>query len=163
MKWSGQMFDKKVIGYGCVVSSYHSVRENRFLSEEEISWRRQTKIAEEIKKLRNLFLAEENILIDVIGGSYRYRHHFEECLKTMSRGDSIVIAKSDAAIRQIVWIAVSMFYFRNRCILSHIKRTSVAFGNFSIPFATLFLFVFVLFLNKWFRLSQFYHPEVLIC
>lgn len=86
------MFDKKVIGYGCVVSSYHSVRENRFLSEEEISWRRQTKIAEEIKKLRNLFLAEENILIDVIGGSYRYRHHFEECLKTMSRGDSIVIA-----------------------------------------------------------------------
>lgn len=82
----------KVVGYGCVASSQHSVRENRFLSEEEALWRQNTKASEEFKKLRNLFLPDDCILIDVIGGSYRRRHHLEKCLKTMEYGDSIVIA-----------------------------------------------------------------------
>lgn len=89
----------KVVGYGCVSSCQHSVRDDRFLSESEIEWRKNTKAAEEIqkvtdamKKLRDLFLPEDVIVIDVIGGSYRRRHHLEECLKSMGYGDSIVIA-----------------------------------------------------------------------
>ncbi|MBR6624127.1 MAG: hypothetical protein IKK91_09590 [Ruminococcus sp.] len=89
----------KVVGYGCVSSCQHSVRDDRFLSESEIEWRKNTKAAEDIqkvtdamKKLRDLFLPEDVIVIDVIGGSYRRRHHLEECLKNMSYGDSIVIA-----------------------------------------------------------------------
>lgn len=89
----------KVVGYGCVASSQHSVKVDRFLSNEEIEWRKNTKAAEDIqkvtdamKKLRDLFLPEDVIVIDVIGGSYRRRHHLEKCLKTMSYGDSIVIS-----------------------------------------------------------------------
>ncbi|MDD7184211.1 MAG: hypothetical protein PUH54_00835 [Oscillospiraceae bacterium] len=82
----------KVIGYGCVASSQHSVKDDRFLSDEEIEWRKNTKVAEEFKKLRNLFLSDNVIVIDVIGGSYRRRHHLEYCIKTMGHGDSIVIA-----------------------------------------------------------------------
>lgn len=89
----------KVVGYGCVASSQHSVRDDRFVSNEEIEWRKNTKAAEdikkvtnEIKKLRDLFLPEDVIVIDVIGGSYRRRHHLEKCLKTMKYGDSIVIS-----------------------------------------------------------------------
>lgn len=58
----------KVIGYGCVASSQHSVKDDRFLSDEEIEWRKNTKVAEEFKKLRNLFLSDNVIVIDVIGG-----------------------------------------------------------------------------------------------
>lgn len=89
----------KVVGYGCVASSQHSVKDDRFLSEDEITWRKNTKAADEvkkvtdaIKKLKDLFLPESSIVIDVIGGSYRRRHHLEECLKNMGYGDSIVIA-----------------------------------------------------------------------
>lgn len=89
----------KVVGYGCVASSQHSVRDDRFLSEEEIIWRKNTKAAEDIqkvtdaiKKLKDLFLPESSIVIDVIGGSYRRRHQLEKCLKSMGYGDSIVIA-----------------------------------------------------------------------
>ncbi len=89
----------KVIGYGCVASSQHSVRDDRFLSNEEIEWRKNTKaadevkrIADEIKKLTDLFLPADCVKIDVIGGSYRRRHHLEKCLKTMKYGDSIVIS-----------------------------------------------------------------------
>lgn len=89
----------KVVGYGCVASSQHSVKDDRFLSNEEIEWRKNTKAASDIqkvtdaiKKLRDLFLPESSIVIDVIGGSYRRRHHLEECLKSMGYGDSIVIA-----------------------------------------------------------------------
>lgn len=89
----------KVVGYGCVSSCQHSVRDDRFLSESEIEWRKNTKAAEDIqkvtdamKKLRDLFLPEDVIVIDVIGGSYRRRHHLEECLKSMGYGDSIVIS-----------------------------------------------------------------------
>lgn len=81
----------KVIGYGCVASSQHSVREDRFLTEEEVEWRKNTKIAEEVKKLTNLFLPADCVKIDAIGGSYRRRHNLEECLKKMGYGDSIVI------------------------------------------------------------------------
>lgn len=81
-----------VVGYGCVASSQHSVRDNRFLSEEEVLWRQNTKVAEEIKKLTNLFLPADCVQIDVIGGSYRRRRHLENCLKTMGYGDSIVIS-----------------------------------------------------------------------
>lgn len=81
-----------VVGYGCVASSQHSVRDNRFLSEEEVLWRQNTKVAEEIKKLTNLFLPADCVQIDVIGGSYRRRRHLENCLKTMGHGDSIVIS-----------------------------------------------------------------------
>lgn len=89
----------KVVGYGCVASSQHSVKNDRSITDEEIAWRKNTKAASDIqkvtdaiKKLRDLFLPEDCILIDVIGGSYRRRHHLEECLKNMSYGDSIVIA-----------------------------------------------------------------------
>lgn len=82
----------KVIGYGCVASSLHSVKDDRFLTIEEIEWRKNTKVAEEFKKLHNLFLPKDSIVIDVIGGSYRRRHQLEKCLKTMSYGDSIVIS-----------------------------------------------------------------------
>lgn len=82
----------KVIGYGCVASSQHSVKDDRFLSESEIEWRKNTKVAEEFKKLRDLFLPEDIIVVDVIGGSYRRRHQLEKCLKTMGHGDSIVIS-----------------------------------------------------------------------
>lgn len=89
----------KVIGYGCVASSQHSVRDDRFLSNEEIEWRKNTKaadevkrIADEIKKLTDLFLPADCVKIDVIGGSYRRRHNLENCLKTMGYGDSIVIS-----------------------------------------------------------------------
>lgn len=89
----------KVVGYGCVASCQHSVRDDRFLSESEIEWRKNTKAASDIqkvtdaiKKLRDLFLPESSIVIDVIGGSYRRRHHLEECLKSMGYGDSIVIS-----------------------------------------------------------------------
>lgn len=82
----------KVVGYGCVSSSQHSVRDDRFLSEEEIEWRKNTKVAAEFKRLRDLFLPESSIVIDVIGGSYRRRHQLEKCLKTMSYGGSIVIS-----------------------------------------------------------------------
>jgi len=41
----------KVIGYGCVASSQHSVRDDRFLSAEEIEWRKNTKAAKDIKKI----------------------------------------------------------------------------------------------------------------
>lgn len=81
----------KVVGYGCVASSQHSVRENRFLSEEEAEWRKNTKVAEEFKKLCDLFLPSDCVQIDVIGGTYRRRHQFEKCLKEMGFGDSIVI------------------------------------------------------------------------
>lgn len=81
----------KVVGYGCVASSQHSVRENRFLSEEEAEWRKNTKVAEEFKKLCDLFLPSDCVQIDVIGGTYRCRHQFEKCLKEMGFGDSIVI------------------------------------------------------------------------
>lgn len=82
----------KVVGYGCVASSQHSVKDDRFLTIEEIEWRKNTKVAEEFKKLHNLFLPKDSIVIDVIGGSYRRRHQLEKCLKTMSYGDSIVIS-----------------------------------------------------------------------
>lgn len=82
----------KVIGYGCVASSQHSVRDDRFLTDEEIEWRKNTKVAEEIKKLTDLFLPSDCVKIDVIGGSYRRRHQLEKCLKTMAYGDSIVIS-----------------------------------------------------------------------
>lgn len=82
----------KVVGYGCVASSQHSVRENRFLSEEEAEWRKNTKVAEEFKKLCDLFLPSDCVQIDVIGGSYRRRWHLENCLKNMGLGDSIVIS-----------------------------------------------------------------------
>ena len=82
----------KVVGYGCVASSQHSVKENRFLSEEEALWRQNTKASEEFKKLHNLFLPEDSILIDVIGGSYRRRHNLDNCLASMGYGDSIVIS-----------------------------------------------------------------------
>ena len=82
----------KVVGYGCVASSQHSVRENRFLSDDEIEWRKNTKVAEEIKKLTNLFLPADCVQIDVIGGSYRRRRYLENCLKNMGLGDSIVIS-----------------------------------------------------------------------
>lgn len=82
----------KVIGYGCVASSQHSVKDDRFLTDEEIEWRKNTKVAEEFEKLHNLFLPEDCILIDAIGGSYRRRHQLEKCLKTMGYGDSIVIS-----------------------------------------------------------------------
>lgn len=89
----------KVVGYGCVASSQHSVKNDRSITDEEIAWRKNTKVAtevqkvtDEIKKLTDLFLPADCVKIDVIGGSYRRRHHLEECLKSMGYGDSIVIA-----------------------------------------------------------------------
>lgn len=86
------MYNGKVVGYGCVASSQHSVKEDRFLTDEEIKWRKNTKVADEIRKLTDLFLPADCVKIDVVGGSYRRRHYLEKFLRTMSYGDSIVIS-----------------------------------------------------------------------
>lgn len=88
----GEIEMNKVIGYGCVASSQHSVKDDRFLTPEEIEWRKNTKVAEGFEKLHNLFLPKDSIVIDVIGGSYRRRHQLEKCLKMMEYGDSIVVS-----------------------------------------------------------------------
>ena len=83
----------KVIGYGCVATSRHSVKDNRLLSDEEVSWRQQTKVAQEIKKLTDMFLPRDCVRIDIIGGSYRNRRYLKECLENMGYGDSIVVSR----------------------------------------------------------------------
>lgn len=83
----------KVIGYGCVATSHHSVKDNRHLSDEEVAWRQQTKVAQEIKNLTDMFLSRDCVRIDIIGGSYRNRRYLKECLENMGYGDSIVISR----------------------------------------------------------------------
>lgn len=83
----------KVIGYGCVATSHHSVKDNRHLSDEEVAWRQQTKVAQEVKNLTDMFLSRDCVQIDIIGGSYRNRRYLKECLENMGYGDSIVISR----------------------------------------------------------------------
>lgn len=86
----------KVIAYGCVVSGFRSTKSAEKISETEAEWRLHTKVADEIKKLRNLFVAEDIIKIDVIDSTRRHRKHLENALKTMGRGDTIIIAALNA-------------------------------------------------------------------
>lgn len=83
----------KVIGYGCVATSHHSLKDNRHLNDEEVAWRQQTKVAQEIKNLTDMFLSRDCVRIDIIGGSYRNRRYLKECLENMGYGDSIVISR----------------------------------------------------------------------
>ena len=57
----------KVVGYGCVASCQHSVRDDRFLSESEIEWRKNTKAASDIQKTnsgpRPEFSCAENVVL----------------------------------------------------------------------------------------------------
>ncbi|MGN0667250.1 MAG: hypothetical protein ACI4KF_12085 [Huintestinicola sp.] len=86
----------KVIAYGCVVSGFRSTKSAEKISETEAEWRLHTKVADEIKKLRNLFVAEDIIKIDVIDITRRHRKHLENALKTMGHGDTIIIASLNA-------------------------------------------------------------------
>lgn len=90
------MSSGKVIAYGCVVSGFRSTKSADKISETEAEWRSHTKVADEIKKLRNLFIAEDMIQIDVIDSRRRQRKYFENALKTMSYGDTIIIASLNA-------------------------------------------------------------------
>lgn len=82
----------KVIAYGCVVSGFHSTKSADKISEAEAQWRLNTKVADEVKKIRNLFVSEDIIRIDVIDSFRKHRKHLEEALRTMSYGDTIIIA-----------------------------------------------------------------------
>lgn len=86
----------KVIAYGCVTSGFHSTKSVEKISDTEAEWRLNTKVADEIKKLKNLFISEDIIRIDVIDSSRRHRKHLEEALHTMSYGDTIIIASLHA-------------------------------------------------------------------
>jgi len=86
----------KVIAYGCVTSGFHSTKSADKISEDDAQWRLSTKVADEIRKLRNLFVAEDIIKIDVIDSTRRHRKHFENALKTMGHGDTIIIASLNA-------------------------------------------------------------------
>ena len=82
----------KVIAYGCVVSGFHSTKSADKISEAEAQWRLNTKVADEVKKIRNLFVSEDIIRIDVIDSFRKHRKHLEEALNTMGYGDTIIIA-----------------------------------------------------------------------
>ena len=80
------------IAYGCVVSGIHSTKAGDKISEADAAWRLNTKVADEIKKLKNLFIPEEIVKIDVIDSTRRHRKHLETALQTMSYGDTIIIS-----------------------------------------------------------------------
>ncbi len=82
----------KVIAYGCVVSGFRSTKSADKITKEEAEWRLHTKVADEIKKLRDLFVSEDVIRIDVIDSIRRRRKHLENAINTMGRGDTIIIA-----------------------------------------------------------------------
>ena len=82
----------KVIAYGCVVSGFRSTKSADKITKEEAEWRLHTKVADEIKKLRDLFVSEDVIKIDVIDSIRRRRKHLENAINTMGRGDTIIIA-----------------------------------------------------------------------
>lgn len=82
----------KVIAYGCVTSGFHSTKSAEKISDAEAEWRLNTKVATEIKKLKNLFIADDIIKIDVIDSTRRHRKHLEEALSLMGDGDTIIIA-----------------------------------------------------------------------
>ncbi len=82
----------KVIAYGCVTSGFHSTKSADKISEDDSQWRLSTKVADEIRKLRNLFVAEDIIKIDVIDSTRRHRKHLENALITMGDGDTIIIS-----------------------------------------------------------------------
>lgn len=82
----------KVIAYGCVVSGFHSTKSADKITKEDAEWRLHTKVANEIKKLRDLFIAEDIIKIDVIDSTRRRRKHLEEALASMGDGDTIIIS-----------------------------------------------------------------------
>lgn len=67
-----------IIAYGCVTSGFHSTKSADKISVEDVEWRLTTKVADEIRKLRNLFVAEDIIKIDVIDSIRRHRKHLEE-------------------------------------------------------------------------------------
>lgn len=82
----------KVIAYGCVTSGFHSTKSAEKITDTEAEWRLNTKVATEIKKLKNLFIADDIIKIDVIDSTRRHRKHLEEALTLMGDGDTIIIA-----------------------------------------------------------------------
>ncbi|MBR6622898.1 MAG: hypothetical protein IKK91_03220 [Ruminococcus sp.] len=82
----------KVIAYGCVVSGFHSTKAADKITNAEAEWRLHTKVADEVKKIRNMFVSEDIIRIDVIDSFRKHRKHLEEALRTMSYGDTIIIA-----------------------------------------------------------------------
>jgi hypothetical protein len=82
----------KVIAYGCVVSGFRSTKSADKISETEAEWRLHTKVADEIKKLRDLFVSEDVIRIDVIDSIRRRRNHLEDAVNAMGHGDTIIIA-----------------------------------------------------------------------
>lgn len=82
----------KVIAYGCVVSGFRSTKSADKITKEDAEWRLHTKVANEIKKLRDLFIAEDIIKIDVIDSTRRRRKHLEEALASMGDGDTIIIS-----------------------------------------------------------------------
>ncbi len=81
-----------IIAYGCVTSGFHSTKSSEKISEADAEWRLNTKVADEIKKLKNLFIPEEIIKIDVIDSTRRQRKHLENALRTMGHGDTIIIS-----------------------------------------------------------------------
>lgn len=81
-----------IIAYGCVTSGFHSTKSADKISVEDVEWRLTTKVADEIRKLRNLFVAEDIIKIDVIDSIRRHRKHLEEALNSMGYGDTIIIS-----------------------------------------------------------------------
>lgn len=80
------------IAYGCVTSGFHSTKSSEKISDAEAEWRLSTKVADEIKKLKNLFITDDIIKIDVIDSTRRHRKHLEEVLHTMSYGDTVIIS-----------------------------------------------------------------------
>lgn len=81
-----------IIAYGCVTSGFHSKKAVDKISDAEAEWRLNTKVANEIKKLRNLFISDDIIQIDVIDSIRRERKYLENALKSMGYGDTIIIS-----------------------------------------------------------------------